>query len=686
MNCNNIEQVTVSSLMDGRYFFIPSYQRGYRWNKKQIYDLCNDLLEYVLKERNKHNENGSKGSFYSLQPLIVRKDKYNIAGDIREAYEVIDGQQRLTTIFILYRYLANDIGNGDWNKIYKYYRNRTLYHIYYETRPNDYSTLEKSGFEPLEEKDITNIDIAHIANAYKYIDNWLYNYPEDDHECANATFSLFSDDEYTSKTVIDLLFNLLDNRNTVGSVQFIWYELGGGKDAIKEFLSENKGKIRLTDTEKIKALFMRRSNFVDDSKNLKQLSIAKDWELIENTLHRNGFWSFISKDTHLEDGRINVIFDFIFDSDSVKDSFLKDGDYLFRYYYQKFARIKCAENTANAVDEEWSKVMDCFRMLQNWYYNPKVYNLVGLLVKHGYSVKQIYDIYNAETVMTIDDFIRDLNKEICKRIINGISICIFSEENDHKDLGLREGERYINLFFNVSKHKAMMPDLFRFLNVREMNKTIDKALEDIDKDDDQKKRSDIMRSARDVLSHIYRFPYEALDVFGWDIEHIDSATTNNLTEKKEQEVWLSEAEDSLNLKENNDYKYLQESLNDSDDSIDALKRRVNWVREFIGENESEICKNWIGNLTLLDTGTNRSYKNKIFVWKSNVVSERIASGVFVPVCTRNIFNKNFEGCSNGKISWNMDDKRAYHRYILNEIDAFKNEYGDEASKENEVEQ
>ena len=92
-NCNIIKQVKVSDLLDDRLFFIPSYQRGYRWTKQQVYDLCNDLLEYTLKG------NKSSESFYSLQPLIVRKGQFEINGELREAYEVIDGQQRLTTVF-----------------------------------------------------------------------------------------------------------------------------------------------------------------------------------------------------------------------------------------------------------------------------------------------------------------------------------------------------------------------------------------------------------------------------------------------------------------------------------------------------------------------------------------------------------------------------------------------------------
>ena len=313
INCNIIDQVTVSKLLDDRYFFIPSYQRGYRWTKKQIYDLCNDLLEYCLKKDKKD------GSFYSLQPLIVRKGKYCIDGKEREdAYEVIDGQQRLTSIFILYRFLAKRLKYDDIQEVADEYAQKKLYHIFYETRPNDFCTLEKSGFNAIVAKDITDIDIAHVSNAYLYLAEWLDNTQDQDKDCAMATFLLHeAPEKFSKKTVCHYLFELLNNTsNSNGSVQFIWYELASEKDAIKEFLSENKGKIQLTDEEKIKGLFLQRSNFDPVVKNLKQLSIAKDWELIENTLHRNDFWAFISKDFELEDGRINVIFDYIFDRET----------------------------------------------------------------------------------------------------------------------------------------------------------------------------------------------------------------------------------------------------------------------------------------------------------------------------------------------------------------------------------
>ena len=373
------------------------------------------------------------------------------------------------------------------------------------------------------------------------------------------------------------------------------------------------------------------------------------------------------------------IFKYIFDNDSETSGVSQEGDYLFRYYYRHLTKKdKTAKGSVvvGSVDSLWKQVMDCFRMLQNWYYNPKIYNLVGLLVKHGYSIKNISDIYNRDGVNTHDDFIYELNREIRSVIINPITI-----SKGNAELDIKEDEEYIHLFFDNSKEKAMMPDLLRFINIREMNKTIDQALSEIDKEDDEKKRSDLMRGARDVISHIYRFPFEALDVFGWDIEHIDSATTNSLTKPKEQEDWLLGAEKALGEKLLNDEYYSKQRTNkenvDDEKKKEILNAMVTRVYEIVEEDDSKLRKNWIGNLTLLDSGTNRSYKNKIFAWKKEILQERIRSGVFVPVCTQNIFNKVIPGATHIDWKWSHEDKKAYHAYLLKVINEFKKEFADE---------
>ena len=61
-------------------FYIPSYQRGYKWGKYEIEALLNDILDY---------SESKDGEFYCLQPLVVRRDS-----DERH-WRVVDGQQRL---------------------------------------------------------------------------------------------------------------------------------------------------------------------------------------------------------------------------------------------------------------------------------------------------------------------------------------------------------------------------------------------------------------------------------------------------------------------------------------------------------------------------------------------------------------------------------------------------------------
>ena len=66
-------------------FFIPSYQRGYRWTDRQVTNLLDDIWSFRL-----NSETESKEAFYCLQPIVVSK--------MNGEWEVLDGQQRLTTI------------------------------------------------------------------------------------------------------------------------------------------------------------------------------------------------------------------------------------------------------------------------------------------------------------------------------------------------------------------------------------------------------------------------------------------------------------------------------------------------------------------------------------------------------------------------------------------------------------
>jgi uncharacterized protein with ParB-like and HNH nuclease domain len=101
---NIIEMKSVSNLL-GLKFFIPSYQRGYRWNDQQVEDLLNDINDF----RPENINNSDEKTWYCLQPLVVKKVKKADSHsdetiEEEDWYEVIDGQQRLTTIYLIIHY------------------------------------------------------------------------------------------------------------------------------------------------------------------------------------------------------------------------------------------------------------------------------------------------------------------------------------------------------------------------------------------------------------------------------------------------------------------------------------------------------------------------------------------------------------------------------------------------------
>ena len=140
---NTISLISVAELLDGRHFFIPPYQRGYRWADSQMMELLDDLYEFAIRE--KKTSHTSSGEFYCLQPIIVQRitdasklaEIHSIAGwdesdTTNNTWEVIDGQQRLTSLYILFRFLISE----ELTSVKKLKRaGLELYRLCYETRP-----------------------------------------------------------------------------------------------------------------------------------------------------------------------------------------------------------------------------------------------------------------------------------------------------------------------------------------------------------------------------------------------------------------------------------------------------------------------------------------------------------------------------------------------------------------------
>ena len=79
-------------LNEGEHFNIPEYQRGYKWSAQSINKLLDDI--------NSFETNGDAEKFYCLQNITI------VNNDAKKEYNVVDGQQRLTTLSILLSYLG----------------------------------------------------------------------------------------------------------------------------------------------------------------------------------------------------------------------------------------------------------------------------------------------------------------------------------------------------------------------------------------------------------------------------------------------------------------------------------------------------------------------------------------------------------------------------------------------------
>ena len=82
MATNNIELRSIRSL-SGLNFFIPDYQRGYRWSDGQVIQMLNDFKEFCKRI---DNDQVKAGEFYCLQPIVVKKKTWN---DIEDGHSVI---------------------------------------------------------------------------------------------------------------------------------------------------------------------------------------------------------------------------------------------------------------------------------------------------------------------------------------------------------------------------------------------------------------------------------------------------------------------------------------------------------------------------------------------------------------------------------------------------------------------
>lgn len=342
-----IEKYEIKEIF-GKSFYIPAYQRGYRWTKHQVIALCNDVYE---------NYEQKKG-LYCLQQLVVRKKDDS-------QYEVIDGQQRLTTISILMSVLG-------------YKSERPI--IEYETREGSKEFLGKindDGIEKGNAKNV-NVDYKHMLDARDECKRWMEGKDED-----------------RLKASLEKCF-------------FIWYETDSDPYVVFERL--NSGKIALSNTELIKALILNRDLF---SNNGDQYERAVEWDEMIRTFEHDDFWYFICPNSKLRKYNkchADYLLHLLVTEEGTND--VQKPYALFEHVYEKKKKGK------EELNSFWGKIKNYFNHIYYCFQNRDLYHLLGFCTE--YKICSVENLINDNISKNYSDWKNVLKNRIKENIVNDI--------------------------------------------------------------------------------------------------------------------------------------------------------------------------------------------------------------------------------------------------------------------------
>ncbi len=595
---DKIEEIEEKTLYNSN-FYIKDYQRGYRWEPKQVEDLLEDI--YTFSEEDPKLK-------YCLQPLIVKKienisnqqslsvmangnndNEVNDENFEKKNWELIDGQQRLTTIWLILN-ICNEMMA----------RPKPLpYNIFYEN--------------------VRLIDNEYITIAKETIGKWF------------SKFGPVKDDK------IYLIQSTIRNR-----VQFIWYEVDQNAHSNDIFKKINIGKIPLTNAELFKAQLLNRDtlNETKEKTNVEFEKIAMEWDKIEQSLHDNDFWYFISNDTNDEKTRIDFLLELkakqIQNEEKIETK-IQENDNLFSFItINNFINKKHLENPEKSIFELqvdiWKEIVQIHDTLKAFSKNQETYHYIGFLVciktksKDTYIEQLISKIKNKKKSEIKTILLNDVYNELKKIDLNRLDY-----ETDKIKI------KNVLLFFNIfTLVESLTDSKFSFKNFKD------------------KKTS-------------------------WDIEHIHARATD------QEILQLNDINKRIELLNgikiefaNLDYKdkieeideYIEQKLNPSNPKITS-EQFLKFYCEM-----TDLCgdfdENGIGNLTLLDSKTNRSYGNNLYPSKRREIIKRDKGEIFIPVCTKNVFLKMYTEKADNMMKWTNQDALDYKNAIQDALDKFKN--------------
>lgn len=641
MSVNYLDLFAIPELSN-KNFFIPDYQRGYRWGEVQVRQLLEDLYSFFYNEK-------ASGSFYCLQPVVVKKLssekvsslQLNSKDDNNVWYEVIDGQQRLTTIRII---LALE------KLMHIFSKNSFLFNIHYETRPDLCSFLDDIIIEQNDSISAvygshkpTDIDSWHILRAANQILSWFQEGGRTMEEFAGGFYENFTNTKEKNK-----------------SVQVIWYELRDGSDPYDIFKRLNYKSISLNNAELIRGMFLSDSarykcdeqflnQFNDDARDIvenreqarKQSHIIEQWDVIESQLRNENFWAFIkqTKGSEAYSCRIEYIFDLI----SQKSNEQRDA----LYTYLEFDRM-LKIGKVNDLWDLWLMVETYFSLLMAWYKEPYYYHKIGYLTT-VLGKKTLTELLLQSSTCSKTQFKESIDSRICESI----------HDNN------KSRKRILD--YNYNDDYTLLKRVLFLYNVES--------------------------TYQQGLSF---FPFDQYKEKEWTLEHIHAQNSEKIDHslKEKWQEWFEENHKALErlhnrLREDSDLTQLYDYFNKEfsrflhnkdkytfNDFNQVFDRVLGYFNELSKQEGTPTVIHGISNMALLDGEINTSIGNSVFEVKRQMIMDADANGKYIPVCTRKVFLKyfnkddqnftvqqNFYWSENDRKHYEEDIKRVLKQYI-----------------------
>lgn len=582
-------------------FIVPSYQRGYKWRKLDVRYLIDDLAEYACEKP------------YYLQPIVVAEETGK--------YILVDGQQRLTTFYLIWRYMYTQgiITN-------KKYDTPPVFSIEYSQR--NYST------------DYLKKNVAHTD--------------------VTPDIRRFKDAERVAEEVREILAGESFQKNFFEKATFLWYKLENSTEGPKMFERLNGKRIPLTDVELCKVLLLS----PDVTPSTLRSERAMAWQHMEYVLQDNRFYAFICSEVNNahDKSRMEILLSLVVKE--VGGASDNSKEYIEYPVYLGLKRLVKQQKNV------WSRLIHIFHVLEQWYEQPLYYNLIGFLV-HGANVP-ISDIIADAASDNFDSLLHG-------RIKNWVGDLLQIPNMVYKDNKMHSMLLLYNILCDMYQKREPKSD--KLMDRYGFNSKFPfqlYAADRYDKEHVHATNSESLRSGiewQQWICNILKYtPEEQMNKLKQqypetvELMRIVAAV---MMERKEQE-------DESDFRER-----LNRAISDKIGGKEEFKVMFNRVNACIEEEKTfdtdyvvdeffDKEQNNIGNLALLNVGINRdrAYAASPFAVKSAILMDRMREGYFVPKGTERMFTKAFRKCPSELYHWR---KTPYGNGEQSDTEAFRNE-------------